>query len=280
MQAGSVIGAKADLIVRIAKGAADIDAAQHLRYRVFYEELSAKPDAVARRTRRDSDAFDAICDHLLVVSPDRPDIPDPVTVSDGTLVGTYRLLRQRVAEANRGFYTQDEFDIAPLIAAKPKLQFLELGRSCVLKPYRTKPVVELLWQGIWNYVRFHGLDVMLGCASLEGTNPPAHALTLSYLAHFCAAPPEWRVRAQASRYVEMKLLPRDDVDPKAALKLLPPLIKGYLRLGCYIGEGAVIDPQFNTVDVLIVLPVSAIHARYVSHFGAPEEEKQAQRLMS
>ncbi|MFO0994828.1 MAG: GNAT family N-acyltransferase [Hyphomicrobiales bacterium] len=272
MQAGSVIGAKADLTVRIADGAADIDAAQHLRYRVFYEELSARPDAVARNTRRDSDAFDAICDHLLVVSPARPDIPDPVQVSDGTLVGTYRLLRQSVAEANRGFYTQDEFDIAPLIAAKPELQFLELGRSCVLKPYRTRPVVELLWQGIWNYVRFHGLDVMLGCASLEGTDPQAHALTLSYLAHFCAAPSEWRVKAQASRYVEMKLLPRDEVDQKAALRLLPPLIKGYLRLGCYIGEGAVIDPQFNTVDVLIVLPVSAINARYYTHFGAREGE--------
>jgi len=280
MQAGSVIGARADLIVRIADGAADIDAAQHLRYRVFYEELSAKPDEVARLTRRDSDGFDAICDHLLVVSPGRPDLPDPITVRDGTLVGTYRLLRQSVAEANRGFYTQDEFNIAPLIAAKPGLQFLELGRSCVLKPYRTRPVVELLWQGIWNYVRFHGLDVMLGCASLEGTDPKAHAMTLSYLAHFCAAPPEWQVRAQPSRYVEMKLLPRDKVDPKAALKLLPPLIKGYLRLGCYIGEGAVVDPQFNTVDVLIVLPVSSINSRYFTHFGAREGEAPAQRLMS
>ena len=280
MQAGSVIGARADLVVRIADGAADIDAAQHLRYRVFYEELSARPDELARRTRRDRDAFDAICDHLLVVSPDKPGLPDPIQVSDGTLVGTYRLLRQSVAEANRGFYTQDEFDIAPLIQAKPQLKFLELGRSCVLKPYRTRPVVELLWQGIWNYIRFHELDVMLGCASLEGIDPKAHALPLSYLAHFCSAPPEWRVRAQASRYVEMKILPREAVDPKAALKLLPPLIKGYLRLGCYIGEGAVIDPQFNTVDVLIVLPVSAIKARYFSHFEAREDEKPAQRLMS
>jgi putative hemolysin len=113
---------------------------------------------------------------------------------------------------------------------------------------------------------------MLGCASLEGTDPAAHALTLSFMAHYCAAPSEWRVRAQPSRYVEMNLMPREAVDPKAALRLLPPLIKGYLRLGCYIGEGAVIDPQFNTVDVLIILPVSAINARYFSHFGAPEAE--------
>jgi putative hemolysin len=278
MLAGSVLGAKADMVVRMADGAADIDAAQHLRYRVFYEELSAKPDAAALRTRRDSDQFDPICDHLLVVSPGASNVRDPIAVSDGTLVGTYRLLRQSVAEANRGFYTQDEFDIAPLIAAKPDLQFLELGRSCVLKPYRTKPVVELLWQGIWNYVRFHGLDVMLGCASLEGTDPAAHALPLSFMAHYCAAPAEWQVRAQPSRYVEMNRMPREAVDPKAALRLLPPLIKGYLRLGCYIGEGAVIDPQFNTVDVLIILPVSAISARYFSHFGARESEAAALSL--
>jgi len=280
MQAGSILGAKTDLVVRMAADAADIDAAQHLRYRVFYEELSARPDELARRTRRDSDAFDDICDHLLVVSPNHPDLTDPITVSDGTLVGTYRLLRQSVAEMHRGFYTQDEFNIAPLITARPELQFLELGRSCVLKPYRTRPVVELLWQGIWNYVRFHELDVMLGCASLEGTDPQAHALPLSFMAHFCAAPPAWRVRAQESRYVEMNLLPREAVDPKAALRLLPPLIKGYLRLGCYIGEGAVIDPQFNTVDVLIVLPVSAINSRYFTHFEARENEGLPQRLMS
>jgi putative hemolysin len=100
------------------------------------------------------------------------------------------------------------------------------------------------------------------------------------MAYYCAAPVEWQVKAQDSRYVEMKLMPREKVDPKAALRQLPPLIKGYLRLGCYIGEGAVIDPQFNTVDVLIILPVSAISSRYYTHFGAREDEYLTQRLMS
>jgi putative hemolysin len=191
------------------------------------------------------------------------------------LVGTYRLLRQAVAIANGGFYTASEFDIAPLIARKPSLQFLELGRSCVLKPYRTKPVVELLWQGIWNYVRLHDLDVMLGCASLEGTDPDAHAMPLSFMAQNCAAPDDWKVTALPSRYVEMNRLPREQVDAKSAMKALPPLIKGYLRLGCYIGDGAVVDEQFNTIDVLIVLPVSAIEPRYFAHFGGPDEKPLA-----
>jgi L-ornithine Nalpha-acyltransferase len=192
-------------------------------------------------------------------------------VDDGELVGTYRLLRQSVAEKNGGFYTQSEFNITPLLQSKPNLNFLELGRSCVLKPFRTKPVVELLWQGIWNYVRLHKLDVMMGCASLEGTDLTAHASTLDFLARNCAAPPEWNVRAVSERYVEMRQPEKNAVDPKTALKALPPLIKGYLRLGCYIGEGAVVDTQFNTTDVLIILPVSKINPRYFTHFGNPND---------
>ena len=133
-----------------------------------YEELKASPDTAALRSRRDADRFDAFCDHLIVVRRSAGNEAGKFGVDDGEMVGTYRLLRQSVAEQNGGFYTQSEFDIAPLLAAKPALKFLELGRSCVLKQYRTKPVVELLWQGIWNYVRHHGMDVMLGCASLEG----------------------------------------------------------------------------------------------------------------
>ena len=269
---GVVLGTRGDLTVRLSEGPADVDAAQHLRYRVFYEELDALPDFEARKSRRDRDSYDAICDHLLVMHRGPSISPGAISLSDGELVGTYRLLRQSVAERSGGFYTQGEFDIAPLVRSHPHLDFLELGRSCVLKPYRTKPVVELLWQGIWNYVRLNDIDVMLGCASLEGTDPSKHDLTLSYMAQHHAAPPEWRVSALPERRVEMDRLPRSKVHARDALRQLPPLIKGYLRLGSYIGDGAVIDEQFNTTDVLIVLPVSAINPRYFSHFGAPGEE--------
>jgi putative hemolysin len=237
---------------------------------VFYEELGASPRGDAARREIDSDRFDAICDHLLVVHAAEPPSPDAITLADGELIGTYRLLRQDVAEAHGGFYTQGEFDVAPLIRAHPDLRFLELGRSCVLAPFRTKHVVELLWQGIWNYVRAHGMHVMLGCASLEGTDPEAHAPALSLLAQ-AAAPPEWNVRALPERYIEMRRVPAAEIDARRALRDLPPLIKGYLRLGCYIGDGAVIDHQFNTIDVLIILPVSAINARYFAHFGQPND---------
>ncbi|MGE3830348.1 MAG: GNAT family N-acetyltransferase [Parvibaculaceae bacterium] len=269
---GVILGTKGNLTVRLARDAADIDAAQHLRYRVFYEELDARPDFEARKSRRDRDSYDAICDHLLVMHRGPSVGPGAINLPDGELVGTYRLLRQSVAERTGGFYTQGEFDIAPLIKRHPRLDFLELGRSCVLQPYRTKPVVELLWQGIWNYVRLNDFDVMLGCASLEGTDPSRHDLPLTYLARHHAAPPEWQVSALPERRIEMDRMPRSKINAREALRQLPPLIKGYLRLGSYIGDGAVIDEQFNTIDVLIILPVSAINPRYFSHFGAPGEE--------
>lgn len=259
---------RGELQARLARTEDEIATAQRLRYRVFYEEQRASPDAATVQSRLDVDRFDAFCDHLIVVNRVTG---GEFRVAEGEMIGTYRLLRQSVAEKNCGFYTQSEFDIAPLLAAKPALRFLELGRSCVLRPYRTKPVVELLWQGIWNYVRQHGIDVMLGCASLDGIDHCVHCETLNFLAHNCAAPPEWRVRAVPGRYIEMKSGAGHVADYKKALRALPPLIKGYIRLGCYIGEGAVIDRQFNTTDVLIILPVSNINPRYFTHFGMPEE---------
>lgn len=257
---------RGDLSLRQAAGPAEVLACQKLRYRVFYEERGFSGDEGT-----DADRFDAICDHLVVVRASAN--PGAIMLEDGELVGTYRLLRQDAAELHGGFYTQSEFDVAPLLAAHPTLRFLELGRSCVLKPYRTKPVVELLWQGIWNYVRAHKIDVMFGCASLEGTDPEPHADALSFLAQNAVAPPEWRIRALPARYVEMNRR-KDAVDPRTALRALPPLIKGYLRLGCYIGEGAVIDHQFNTIDVAIVLPVSAIDPRYFGKFGQPGDSQR------
>ncbi len=268
-QPPKVYGRIGSLEVRLARKKSEIRRAQRLRYNVFYEEMSATPNALAILSRRDEDAYDPIVDHLLVI--DRAD-QGKGRWRRSKVVGTYRVLRQEVADCYDGFYTQGEYDIAPLIATKsPDCRFLELGRSCVLKPYRNRRTVELLWQGIWSYVREHGVDVLLGCASFEGIDPRAHAEALSFLHHTALAPKEWRVRAHEHLRVDMNMLPLEAVSKRAALKALPPLIKGYLRLGAYIGDGAVIDRQFGTTDVLIILPVEAIRSRYFEHFGAPDE---------
>ena len=257
------LGRIGTLEVRLAQTAAEVRQAQKLRYRVFYKEGSAIPNPARLFARRDIDGYDAICDHLLVVDHAAR---DRTALNRPAVVGTYRLLRQPLAEEYGGFYTAGEFDISALVARHSRLQFLELGRSCVLSPYRTKRTVELLWHGIHAYILQNHCDLMFGCASLDGTNPKQLALPLSFLHHYAAAPEPWRATALPERYVEMNRMSKEAIDPKAALRALPPLIKGYLRLGAYIGDGAVIDYKFGTTDVLIVLPVSAIKQRYFEHF--------------
>lgn len=268
------LGRLGSLEVRLAANAAEVRRAQKLRWRVFYEEMQAIADDASKLARRDIDPFDAICDHLVVIDHsvmERPafGLPRPA------IVGTYRLLRQEVADRHGGFYTTGEFAIEGLLSRHRGLRFLELGRSCVLPPYRNKRTVELLWHGIWTYVLSHRIDVMFGCASLEGTDPRALSLELSFLHHNARAPADWSAGPVPSRRVEMGRLSRDAIDMKKALHALPPLIKGYLRLGAYVGDGAVVDHQFGTTDVLIVLPVSAINPRYIGHFGASAERHAA-----
>ncbi|RDV04073.1 GNAT family N-acetyltransferase [Undibacter mobilis] len=257
------LGRIGSLEVRLAQTAAEVRQAQKLRYRVFYQEGTAIPNPGRLFARRDVDGYDAICDHLLVLDH---------AAREGTpgnrpaVVGTYRLLRQALAEDHGGFYTAGEFDISGLIERHRNLQFLELGRSCVLAPYRNKRTVELLWHGIHAYITQNRCDVMIGCASLDGTEPKRLALPLSFLHHYARAPEEWRAQALPERYVEMNRISKESIDPKEALRQLPPLVKGYLRLGAYIGDGAVVDHEFGTTDVLIVLPVSVIKQRYIEHF--------------
>ena len=243
----------------------EVEAAQRLRYRVFYEELAAVPTPEMRAQRRDFDKYDDYCDHMLVVDRALAD-------EDGqpVVVGTYRMIRENYAEQVGGFYTAGEYDLSPMLQAWPAgTRYLELGRSCILKAYRTRTAtMQLLWRGLMAYAARFSSDLMFGCASFGGTDPDALALPLSYLHHFHAMPSHLRVRARDGLYVEMNRMPKEAIDVKEALRALPPMIKGYLRAGCLIGEGAFIDHQFGTTDVFIYLPVNDIDPRYKSRFGA------------
>jgi len=259
------LGRMGSLEVRLAQTAAEVRQAQKLRYRVFYQEGSAIPNPGRLFARRDVDSYDAICEHLLVLDHASPDGQQG---NRPAVVGTYRLLRQTLADEYGGFYTSSKFDLGPMITRHNNLQFVELGRCCVLAPYHNKRTVELLWHGIWAYVTQNRLDVMIGCASLDGTDPKQLALPLSFLHYYARAPEVWRARALPERYIEMNRMSKEAIALKAALRALPPLIKGYLRLGAYIGDGAVVDHEFGITDVLIVMPVTAVKKRYVEHFEA------------
>jgi putative hemolysin len=242
-----------DLIVRLAETEREVQAAQRLRYRIFYNEMHAKASPEMERLERDFDSLDALCDHLLVIDSSRE-----------CVVGTYRLITRRMAIAHGGFYTASEYDISCLETWPGEV--LELGRSCVDAEYRTGGTMQLLWRGLAAYVFTHGIEVMFGCASLPGVDIEQLKRPLAYLHHFHRAPIERRPSALTHRAVDMNRIPADQIDQKEALAELPPLLKGYLRVGGGIGDGAVIDWQFNTTDVCIVVKTELVTDKYIKHY--------------
>ncbi|ATJ89740.1 GNAT family N-acetyltransferase [Acetobacter tropicalis] len=246
-----------NLSVRIAATEAERDAAQALRYRVFYEEMGAHPSPETLRLKRDIDEFDEVADHLLVI--------DNAIASDARgVVGTYRLVQSDAAAKIGHFYSSSEYDISALTEFPGRL--LEVGRSCVDKNYRGRAAMQLLWRGIASYIFLHRIDVLFGCASLPGTNPDDLADELTYLYHNHLAPPALRVKALPERKVEMLRVDPHALDYRKCLARLPPLIKGYLRLGGYVGDGAVIDPQFNTTDVAVLVKSELMADKYYRHY--------------
>ena len=243
--------------VRLAKNDAEIIEAQKLRYKVFYEEYGAKPSIEMHQQKRDFDEFDNITDHLIVLSMHKD-------TGEEKIVGTYRLLRQDVAQKTGHYYSESEFKLNNLIKSDNIL--LELGRSCVFAEYRTKPILNLLWQGIADYISIHNIDLLFGCASFHGTNVDDIADQLSYLHHFHSTPDDIKPVALDEIRVDMDIIAKDKLDERRIFASLPPLIKGYLRLGATIGQGAVIDEQFNTIDVCIVVQTKLMTDRYRKYY--------------
>jgi len=263
---GPSLGAAGTLEVRLATTKREIRQAQKLRYRIFFENGPAKADPTAHLIKRDVCRFDAVCDHLFVLDHGAID-----KRGRPRLVGAYRLLRQNVAEASFGFYSAREFDLAPLMARHPGSKFLELGRSCVAPDYRGKRVLELLWRGIWTYVRHHRIDALFGCASFVGTNLAAHRLALGFLNQSAPARLEWRAEAAPGRGIPISTIAAPAADPSGAIRALPPLLKGYWRIGAQFGGDAVVDDKFGTTDIFVIMPVAEIDKRYIAYFGDPSE---------
>ncbi len=239
--------------VRPVRSRADLLGAQQLRYRVFYEEMGAVPDHGTAAWRRDYDAYDAICHHLIAV-----------TEEDGQerIVGTCRLLDQEMAMRHQGFYSQGEFDLAAVLRQG---RWMEVGRVCIDAAHRGGGVMQKMWSAIARHAMASGVDGLFGCASLPGTDMRGLRLSLSYLHHYHRAPVGWRVPACAEQ-AEYDLMPCEETDSKAGWRSLPPLLRAYLRLGGMIGGEAVTDRQFNTTDVFVIMPFAALQPRYRRHF--------------
>jgi len=238
--------------IRLAQSEADLLASQRLRYSVFVEELGGGGATVDHGARIEQDALDALYDHLLLIDRNRP---------EGThVVGAYRLLRSDQARAAGRFYCDGEYDLGPLRQSGRKL--LELGRSCVHPAYRGGAAMLLLWNALADYVLAHEVEILFGVASFHGTDAGALAQPLSWLHHHHLAPEALRPRALPEAFQPMDLVPLDALDRRAAMAAMPNLIKAYLRLGGFVGEGAYIDAPFNTTDVLLLMDTKAMSDKH------------------
>lgn len=255
-QNGTPMNQSENFEVRLARSEEEIALAQSLRYRVFIEEMNGSTTPENEKVKKDIDDFDQYADHLLVIDPQAPE--------EEKVVGTYRLIRRSVAEKNIGFYTETEFNIKKLKNYEGEI--LEIGRSCVAPAYRTRAAIQLLWRGIAAYVLQFNVELIFGCASIPTTNIEEIKEQLSYLYHFHLAPPALRTKALNHRYVQMNLIPAEMIDHRKALSQLPPLIKGYLRIGGFIGDGAIIDHDFQSTDVCIIAKRDLIPEKYFGHY--------------
>lgn len=235
------------LSVGFAHTAADIEEAQRLRYRVFAGEMGA--NLPTRTPGVDQDIYDPYCEHLVVRNAD-----------SGEIVGTYRILSP-VNARKVGYYSENEFDLTRLQHLRPRL--VEIGRSCVHPDYRTGATIALLWSGLAQYMLDNEYDYLMGCASISMADGGHIAASLyNRLAADHLGPQEYRV------------FPRCPL-PLAALQQdrpaeVPPLIKGYLRAGAWICGEPAWDPDFNTADLPILMPMAKVSSRYAKHYLGQE----------
>jgi putative hemolysin len=235
--------------VKVAQDEADIRKAQQLRYEVFVKELGSDGVMVDHENRLELDQFDPFFDHLLLLDARNND----------DVVGVYRVLRDDQAEKMGRYYSEDEYDLTALKCSGRKL--MELGRSCLAAEHRGGPAMFYLWNALAHYVYEHEIEIMFGVASFHGTDPKEIEASLSYLHHHHLAPENLRTKAQPAQYQNMNLCAVNDVDRRAAMKQIPSLIKAYLRLGGFVGDGAFIDHEFNTIDVCLIMDTEQLNEK-------------------
>ena len=232
------------LVTSIARSETEIIEAQQLRYKVFAEEMGARLPSTAEGI--DCDIYDQYCEHLLVRETE-----------ENRVVGTYRMLTPNQAEKIGGYYSQTEFDMTRLLHLTDRT--LEVGRSCVHRDFRNGATITHLWSGLAQYMLQHGFEYLIGCASISMADGGHIAASVYRKLH--------RLYSAPAEYSVFPLCPLPLNALNAYLDApIPPLIKGYLRLGAYICGEPAWDPDFNTADLFILLPMSRLNSRYAKHF--------------
>jgi L-ornithine Nalpha-acyltransferase len=250
----STKGVERKLEVRLAENQLEIEKALSLRYHVFNLEMGeGLPQSAA--TQKDRDEYDYFCDHLIVLDKNRND----------EVVGTYRILRRTIAKQNIGFYSENEFNLTKLYTLEDELA--EVGRSCVHPEYRNGSVISLLWGGLAEYMNEHQLRYLMGCGSIHSTDPKVGSESFAFLrengglagSEFAIHP--WKSHELTGFDPDYKI-----ADLKSVTKNIPPLIKGYLRLGAKICGVPALDIEFGTIDVFVLFDHQDISDRYLKKY--------------
>ena len=224
------------------------DQLMHKVKKLRYESFFGESDKV----KYDSDEFDKLCDHLVAIDK---------SISDDYVVGTYRLLLKPKFVKSQKFYSQTEFNISKL-TKKKSLTLLEAGRSCVHKNYRDGSVIKLLWRGLATYIVKNQVDIVFGCASFPSSNHNLFRNQLSYLKHYHSSPKYLKTKPLWKLKVKFKTIDKKLLNSNEEFRKLPPLIKAYIRVGAFVGSGAIVDKEFDTTDVLIVLETKKMLKKY------------------
>ena len=248
-----------NFLIKLAETSSEIKDAQSLRYSVFYKEKNAKATLSKKMLRRDYDKIDRFADHLIVIDKNRKNFQNKI-------IGTYRLIRGDLANQYGGFYTSKEFDLSKVLQLYENNEILELGRSCVHKKYRNGIAMNLLWKAIANYVRIYDIKILLGCASFPGTNVLRFSDQLSYLKRNYSLQNELSVESLDNNIYPIKNFKNKNVDDMKLFVKLPPLIKGYLRIGGKVSKSCFVDHDFNTIDLCVVVQTNKINDKYKKKF--------------
>ena len=242
-----------NFIIKLVQTKSELKKAQALRYSVFYKEKKAKPTLPKKLIRLDYDKIDKFADHLIVIDKNRKN----------KIVGTYRLIRGDVAELYGGYYSSTEFNLINIVNNYQNKHILELGRSCVHQNYRNGTIMNLLWKAIAEYVKLYDIKVLIGCASFSGTDPIKYSEELTYLRDNFSLPANLSVESYDNNiYPAYKLNNNNNSNPLRTFAKLPPLIKGYLRVGGKVSDNFFVDYRFNTIDLFVVVFTDDIDTRY------------------
>ena len=244
-----------NFIIKIAEKKSELKKAQALRYSVFYNEKKAIPTISKKFFRLDYDKFDKFADHLIVIDKNIKGIKNKI-------VGTYRLLRGDIAAHCGEFYTSSEFDLSKILNSYKNNQILELGRSCVHQDYRNGTIMNLLWKAIAEYVKLYDIKILLGCASFHGTDVMKYTNELSYLRKNFSLPDELSVKSLDTKIYPVYTEINSKTNDLRTFVKLPPLIKGYLRIGGKVSHSCFVDHKFNTIDLCVIVKTDNIDEKY------------------